>query len=62
MPEPAPQCPLHRKPMTRLDVPEDTDYQCSKKGCIVHWNPEIPLFYLKIKGDPPTKELHGRLT
>jgi hypothetical protein len=56
VPDPTPECPLPRKAMVRLDISEDTHFRCSRRGCIVHWNPADILFYLKTKGDWPLRD------
>jgi hypothetical protein len=59
MADPAPECPLHRRTMIRLDAHNDAHYRCCKQECPVYWDPAITIFYLKMKGDWPLHESEG---
>jgi hypothetical protein len=52
----SPVCPLHRKPMIRVETSPDTHYRCGKQECPIHWNAEATLFYLTTAGDWPLRE------
>jgi hypothetical protein len=53
----SPVCPLHRKPMPRVETgPGEPYHKCSQPECPIHWNPEVTLFYLKTSGDWPLRE------
>jgi hypothetical protein len=53
----SPVCPLHRKPMPRVETGTGDPYhKCREPECPIHWNPVVTLFYVKTRGDWPLRE------